>query len=132
MPELGFVPDEPRMRGRSMDNIKAGRWQKILNALKPRFAGKRTDKPSGQSMVEYALIAVLVALAIGTTIVLTKGSIGNVFSNTVYNLVGQTTTPYTPPDAAQLNIYASAFMQYQATALPYKTNTPIAPTCTSG
>jgi len=114
-----------------MDDVHAGRWQRILNSLMLRLASplRRLRNTSGQSMVEYSLIAVLVALAIGTTIVLTKGAIGNVFSNTVYNLVGQTQTPYTPPNAAQLNAYASAFAQYQATSAGYKTNTPLAPTC---
>ncbi len=72
-----------------MDDVHAGRWQRILNSLMLRLASplRRLRNTSGQSMVEYSLIAVLVALAIGTTIVLTKGAIGNVFSNTVYNLI---------------------------------------------
>jgi Flp pilus assembly pilin Flp len=81
-------------------------------------------------MVEYALIGVLVALAIGTTIVLTKGAIGNVFSNTVYNLLQTTTTPYTPPDANALNAYGTAFFTLQPLPSPFQTNTPLAPTCT--
>lgn len=114
-----------------MDDVKAGRWQRVCKSLILRLASplQRLRNTSGQSMVEYSLIAVLVALAIGTTIVLTKGSIGNIFSNTVYNLVGQTTTPYTPPNSLTLNVYASAFYQYQASPSPYKTNTPLAPTC---
>lgn len=42
----------------------------------------------GQSMVEYALIVVLVILAFVLAIGATGPAIGNVFSNTVYNLLG--------------------------------------------
>jgi len=117
-----------------MDDLKAGRWQQIFKSFVTPFTSRleRVRKSSGQSMVEYTLIAVLVALAIGTTIVLTKGSIGNIFSNTVYNVLGQTTTPYVPPNSQTLNVYASAFFQYQASPSPYRTNTPLAPTCSGG
>ena len=42
----------------------------------------------GQSMVEYVLIVVLVVLAFVVAIAATGPAIGNVFSNTVYNLLG--------------------------------------------
>jgi hypothetical protein len=42
----------------------------------------------GQSMVEYVLIVVLVILAFAIAIAATGPAIGNVFSNTVYNLLG--------------------------------------------
>jgi len=42
----------------------------------------------GQSMVEYVLIVVLVILAFVIAIAATGPAIGNVFSNTVYNLLG--------------------------------------------
>ncbi|MBC7812368.1 MAG: hypothetical protein H7175_14525, partial [Burkholderiales bacterium] len=47
----------------------------------------------GQALVEYALILALVAVALGVAIAATGPAIGNVFSNTVYNLLGQTLTP---------------------------------------
>lgn len=104
-------------------------WQTLLKKLTPLRRPARAVH--GQSMVEYVLIAVLVVLAIGSTIVLTKGSIGNIFSNTVYNLVQASTTPYATLDNGEINAYASAFAQYQRTPSPYITNTPAAPTCTS-
>lgn len=44
---------------------------------------------SGQALVEYALILVLVAILFGVTLAATGPAIGNVFSNTVFNLLGQ-------------------------------------------
>lgn len=46
------------------------------------------ERQSGQALVEYALILVLVAIALGVALALTGPAIGNVFSNTVYNLIG--------------------------------------------
>ncbi len=48
-----------------------------------------SPKTRGQAMVEYALILALVALALAAIFVTTGAAVGNVFSNTVYNLVGQ-------------------------------------------
>lgn len=107
----------------------AERWQKALQLFKSKLGAPMRRARNGQSMVEYALIAVLVSIAIGTTIILTKGSIGNVFSNTVYNLLQASTTPYAPPDSSQLNAYATAFVTYQPPPSPFQTNTPAAPTC---
>lgn len=42
----------------------------------------------GQSLVEYLLIVVLVVFALAAAIAATGPAIGNVFSNTVYNLLG--------------------------------------------
>ncbi len=44
---------------------------------------------SGQALVEYALILVMVAILFGVTLAATGPAIGNVFSNTVFNLLGQ-------------------------------------------
>jgi pilus assembly protein Flp/PilA len=43
----------------------------------------------GQSLVEYALILTLIGLALVAILAVTGPAVGNVFSNTVYNLVGQ-------------------------------------------
>ncbi|NJO82603.1 MAG: Flp family type IVb pilin [Blastochloris sp.] len=42
----------------------------------------------GQAMVEYALIVVLVSIAMGVALFATGPAIANVFSNVVYNVVG--------------------------------------------
>ena len=47
------------------------------------------DSERGQSLVEYALIAAFVILAFAVTLAATGPAIGNVFSNVVYNLIGQ-------------------------------------------
>jgi Flp pilus assembly pilin Flp len=83
----------------------------------------------GQSLVEYGLIIVLVVTAIAAAIVLTGPAIGNVFSNTVYNVLGQTTTPYSTLSSNQIvNEYATA-MAHTLVPYDYVTNTPPAPTC---
>ena len=43
---------------------------------------------SGQALVEYALILVMVAILFAVTLAATGPAIGNVFSNAVYNLIG--------------------------------------------
>lgn len=50
---------------------------------------KSAGNQHGQSMVEYTLIVVLVVFAFAAAIAATGPAIGNVFSNTVYNLLGQ-------------------------------------------
>src|SRR5690348_5164378 len=49
--------------------------------------------PPGQAMMEYALILVLVAIALAAALVATGPALGKVFSNTVYNLIGENGTP---------------------------------------
>jgi Flp pilus assembly pilin Flp len=44
----------------------------------------------GQALIEYALILVLVVMALAAAFIATGPALGNVFSNTVYNLLGQT------------------------------------------
>jgi Flp pilus assembly pilin Flp len=47
----------------------------------------------GQALIEYALILVLVVMALIAAVAATGPALGNVFSNTVFNLVGITGTP---------------------------------------
>lgn len=53
---------------------------------------QRQTMRTGQALVEYALILVLVGIAFGFALAATGPVIGNVFSNTVYNLVGPNPT----------------------------------------
>lgn len=48
----------------------------------------RQQLRSGQALVEYALILVMVAILFGVTLAATGPAIGNVFSNVVYNIIG--------------------------------------------
>ena len=56
-----------------------------------KFTGRTATRWSapGQALVEYALILVLVAILFGVTLAATGPAIGNVFSNMIYNLLGQ-------------------------------------------
>ncbi|HVO69317.1 MAG TPA: Flp family type IVb pilin, partial [Aggregatilineaceae bacterium] len=55
-----------------------------------RASGSRTG---GQALLEYALILVLVAIALIAVLTITGPAVGNVFSNTVFNLLGGTVEP---------------------------------------
>lgn len=48
----------------------------------------RRRSQSGQALVEYALILVMVAILFGVTLAATGPAIGNVFSNVIYNIIG--------------------------------------------
>lgn len=58
---------------------------------------RQTNSPpksrAGQALIEYALILVLVAIALAAALIATGPALGNVFSNTVFNLIGITGTP---------------------------------------
>lgn len=53
----------------------------------------RVRSASGQALVEYALILVLLAIAAGVTLAMTGPAIGNVFCNVVANVGGETANP---------------------------------------
>jgi len=92
---------------------------------------KRTRKGStrGQAMVEYVLIAVLVSLAIAAVITVTGPTIGNIFSNTVYNLMGMTSSPGNTFGPSTIQYYANQLSQFSPPPPDYSTNTPAVPTC---
>jgi Flp pilus assembly pilin Flp len=79
-------------------------------------------------MAEYALIAVLVSLAIAAIITVTGPTIGNVFSNTVYNLLGQKFDPGPIVSEAEKNLIQSQLNGLTAPPPTYLTNTPLSPT----
>lgn len=97
-----------------------------------RLTTKGLRSVRGQAMVEYVLIAVLVSLAIAGVIAATGPTVGNIFSNTVYNLMNQTATPYNTLSQATIFGYANDINAFVPATLPYKTNTPSSPTCAPG
>lgn len=104
------------------------RVQDPLNKSKSR----RKRGVSGQALVEYALITVIMVLAIGLAITLTGPAIGNVFSNVIYNAQSYQGTPITPYQTFsvdKINTY-SIMLQTQSTLqVSFRTNTPAGPTC---
>lgn len=86
---------------------------------------QRTRGVRGQALVEYVLIVALVALAIVAILAITGPAIGNVFSNTVYNLLNQNFTPRAPLTDAEFWEYATAVASYVPSPFDVKTNTPI-------
>ncbi len=85
---------------------------------------KRRRGQPGQALVEYVLIVVLVSLAVVAIITATGPALGNVFSNTVYNLVGQTVTPYSTLNATDFWKYVTAVASYTPPVQTLITNTP--------
>jgi Flp pilus assembly pilin Flp len=86
----------------------------------------------GQAIVEYALIAVLVCLGIAAVVTATGPTIGNIFSNTVYNLLGQKFTPNPTLSDTDIAKYATDIASITPPPPTYLTNTPLVPTCASG
>ncbi len=95
---------------------------------KRRSRGVRA-RQRGQAMTEYVIIAVFVMLAIIVAVTATGPAVGNIFSNTVNNLLGQTLTPYATWDANTVATYAKAYSQFTPPPRVFQTNTPPAPTC---
>jgi hypothetical protein len=58
--------------------------------------------------------------------------VGNIFSNTVYNLLGNTFTVNTPYSLVDIQDIANAVASLTPNQLPYYTNTPLIPTCSAG
>src|SRR5690349_21666769 len=95
----------------------------------------RLSKPqSGQALVEYTLIVVLVILAFWVALAATGPAIGNVFSNTVCNLVqGQNcSTPIRSiPDVNAFWATVTWAAQQTPQESPFPTNPPVPPPATA-
>ncbi|MCA0453329.1 MAG: hypothetical protein LCI00_05075 [Chloroflexi bacterium] len=118
--------------------------QQPTTSKPPRNSGER-----GQALIEYALILVLVVMAMVAAVAATGPALGNVFSNTVFNLIGINTTPQNiyamggptafwqtvtavalnPPDARVFPT-AQILPTLTPTNGPSPTATPITPTAT--
>jgi hypothetical protein len=79
---------------------------------------------SGQALVEYVLILVLVIMAIAVIIALTGPAVGNVFSNTVANLLNLTLTPEDPMTEGEFWDLVTAVASYTPDSFVLITNTP--------
>lgn len=91
--------------------------------VKAKQSAKNTAQ-HGQAMIEYALILVLAIVALVAVLLITAPAVGNVFSNTVYNLLGQTTTPQDPMSAGEFWNLVTAVASYTPQAPPLVTNAP--------
>jgi hypothetical protein len=97
-----------------------------------RYLAHRSDQLSrwqrGQALIEYVLILVLAFIGLIAILLITAPAVGNVFSNTVYNLLGQTTTPQEPLSAQDFWNMVTAVASYTPQAPRLITNTPPLPT----
>ncbi len=116
------------------DDNRPGRAQPVCEAAAGQapLRGKRRGQVGGQALVEYSLIAVLVVIAIVAILTVTGPVVGNLFSNTVYNLLGNTFIVDTPYSLVDIQIMSSAVASLTPNQLLYETNTPLIPTCASG
>ncbi|HLA42389.1 MAG TPA: thrombospondin type 3 repeat-containing protein, partial [Aggregatilineales bacterium] len=93
-----------------------GQWFKRL-----RDSGKAV----GQSAVEYALILTLIVMGIAVVISVSGPAIGNVFSNTVANLLNLTTTPEDPLSEQEFWNLVTAVASFTPDTVALITNTPV-------
>lgn len=95
----------------------------------------RFNRNSGQSLIEYALILFLVAIAFGIALAATAPAISNVFSNTVYNLLGQApdeNREVVGPMDFWLTVTWVAANPLEERPLPTRTQAPPSPIPTAG
>lgn len=86
----------------------------------------RLQRREGQALVEYALIVALVVIGLVVILSLVGPALGNVFSNQVYNLIGQNGTPF-PTFVSQETFwaYVTAVASYTPIQPAFATFTPI-------
>ena len=78
----------------------------------------------GQAVIEYSLILILGFLGLVAILLITAPAVGNVFSNTVYNLLGQTTTPQEPLDPDEFWDLVTSVASFTPESPALVTNTP--------
>ncbi len=108
------------------------------NALRPdtaahharsvRPVGRTRSAEHGQALVEYALIAVFVALVAGVALAATGPVIGNVFSNSISDLLRQTELRTPIPDREEFWATVTAVFLNPPVENPLPTNTKAPPT----
>lgn len=79
----------------------------------------------GQALIEYVLILVLAFVGLIAILAITTPAVGNVFSNTVYNLLGQTTTPQEPMSVSEFWDQVTAVASFTPETVDLITNTPL-------
>ncbi|MBI5957506.1 MAG: hypothetical protein HY866_02135 [Chloroflexi bacterium] len=84
----------------------------------------KVAKPAGQALIEYALILALVVIAIIAVLTITGPTVGNVFSNQVYNLLGGELTPYDTLEPNDFWTQVAAVASYTPDSPGLITNTP--------
>ncbi len=103
---------------------------KVVNQSQPpiferfRFRHHPRSRGGGQALVEYALILALVVIALVAVLTITGPAVGNVFSNTVYNLLGGTIQPRDTLGADQFWTQVAAVASYTPDNPGLITNTP--------
>lgn len=84
----------------------------------------------GQALIEYALITALLVLAIIVALTATGPAVGNVFSNTVFNLIGAPAPSATPLNPTEFWQLVTAVASYTPDTISLATNTLAPPTNT--
>jgi Flp pilus assembly pilin Flp len=87
-------------------------------------------KTRGQALIEYVLILTLVVVALIAVLTLTGPVVGNVFSNTVYELMGGDVEPRDTLSAERFWQQVEAVSSFTPGSPKIQTNTPAPPTST--
>jgi Flp pilus assembly pilin Flp len=90
--------------------------------------GTPRSSERGQALVEYALIAILVALVAGIALAATGPALGNVFSNSISDLLRQTELRTPIPGREEFWETVTAVFNNPAVERPLPTNTVAPPT----
>jgi Flp pilus assembly pilin Flp len=101
-----------------------------MKRLKKRLSRQSQQFARGQALVEYALITVLLVVAITIALMATGPAIGNVFSNTVFNLIGAPNPSVTPLNPTEFWDLVTAVASYTPDTVVIPTNTLAPPTDT--
>ncbi len=84
----------------------------------------------GQALVEYALITVLIVMSVMVAMLAAGPAIGNIFSNTVFNLLGAPAPSSTPLNPTEFWELVTAVASYTPQSVILPTNTLAPPTNT--
>ena len=104
--------------------------QHTSNILSAHLRRLREAPSSGQALIEYALITALLVIAIIVALTATGPAIGNVFSNTVFNLIGAPAPSSTPLNPTEFWELVTAVASYTPSSIILPTNTLAPPTAT--
>lgn len=89
-----------------------------------RHVRQMLNSSSGQSLVEYVLIMTLIIMSLAVILSLAGPAVGNVFSNTVANLLNLTTTPEDPLEEDEFWDLVTAVASFTPDSAVLITNTP--------
>jgi hypothetical protein len=102
--------------------------RRLARPALPQLGRGLAGHSRGQALIEYVLIILLVVFALVAVLTITGPAVGNVFSNTVFNLLGGTIVPRETLAADDFWTQVAAVASYTPENPGLFTNTPAPPT----